>query len=47
MDVQDWKMDFMHLGSISETTRGIEPIGPIEEETGERYSLLAGLSDED
>lgn len=47
MDAQDCKTDFVQLGSISETTRGIEPIGPIEEETGSRYLLFAGIRDED
>jgi hypothetical protein len=47
MDAQDFQQEYVHLGPISEATRGIEPIGPIEEETGSRYLLFAGIREVD
>lgn len=47
MDVQNINLDYVLLGSISEQTRGVEVVGPVEEDTGSRYLFFAGISEED
>jgi hypothetical protein len=47
MDVQNIDLDYVLLGSISELTRGVEVVGPVEEETGSRYLIFAGIGEDD
>ena len=47
MDVQHNDLEHFLLGSISEQTRGVEIVGPVEEETGSRYLLFAAISEDD
>ena len=47
MNVRDIDLDYLLLGSISEQTRGVELVGPVEEETGSRYLLFAGIREDD
>lgn len=47
MDVQNIDLDYVLLGSISEQTRGVEVVGPVEEDTGSRYLFFAGIGEED
>lgn len=47
MDGQNIDLDYVLLGSISEQTRGVEVVGPVEEETGSRYLIFAGIGEDD
>jgi hypothetical protein len=47
MDIQNINLDYVLLGSISEQTRGVEVVGPVEEDTGSRYLFFAGIGEED
>lgn len=47
MDVQNIDLDHVLLGSISEQTRGVEVVGPVEEDTGSRYLIFAGIGEDD
>lgn len=39
--------ELIDLGTISEETRGIEPVGPRDEDTNEHFLLVGGISTED
>ncbi|WP_449326988.1 hypothetical protein [Sphingopyxis sp. 550A] len=47
MEDRDAKLELLDLGAISAQTRGLEPVGPVEEDTGSRYIPFAGIGEYD
>lgn len=39
--------ELIDLGAISVETRGIEPVGPRDEDTNEHYLFVGGITAED
>lgn len=39
--------ELIELGAISGETRGIEPLGPVDEEQGEHYLFAGGIAADD
>lgn len=39
--------ELIDLGAISAETRGIEPVGPRDEDTNEHFLLVGGITAED
>jgi hypothetical protein len=47
MEGRNSELELVDLGAISAQTRGIEPLGAVEEDTGERYIFAAGIAETD
>jgi hypothetical protein len=39
--------ELIDLGAISAETRGIEPLGPVDEDQGEHYLFAGGITADD
>ncbi len=47
MEGRNCELELVDLGAIREQTRGIDPLGAVEEDTGERYIFFAGIAETD
>lgn len=47
MEGRDCELELVDLGAIRDQTRGIDPLGAVEEDTGERYIFFAGIAETD
>lgn len=47
MEGRDCELELVDLGAIRDQTRGIDPLGAVEEDTGERYRFFAGIAETD